>query len=208
PTVVPDTGKTLKINGTDKGTSKQQEKPSPSSPQAPQEFIKIRSDLLNRLIGNAGEISIYRARLEQQNTSLKNNLDELKQTVERLNGQLRNMTIETEAQIRFRKGDMEEAAEHDDTSGEELDPLELDRFSNIQLLSRSLAETSNDLLNIRSFLEEQQRETDTLLIQHQRISNDLQDGLLRTRMVPFDNIVSPLSRLVRQTATAVAKRAI
>lgn len=174
--------------------------------------VKVQPDLLNRLIGYAGEINIYRARLEAHNTSLKFNLDELNQTVARLNEQLRQMNLETEAQIKFRTGDEKEEEptklqKEEDKNQKELDPLELDRFSTIQLLSRTLAETVNDLLSIRILLEDQQKEAETLLIQHSRISNDLQDGLLRTRMVPFSQQVYRLSALVRNTAASVGKKA-
>ncbi len=169
------------------------------------EQVRVRSDLLNRLVNNAGEISIYRARLEQQNTTLGFNLGELEQTVSRLHDQLRQMDIETEAQILYRyererqDGRMEEV---------DFDPLELDRFSTIQQLSRSLMETVNDLSSIQGLLDEQQKEAETLLLQHARISNDLQDGLLRTRMVPFSQLVPRLHRLVRQTAASLGKRAM
>jgi chemosensory pili system protein ChpA (sensor histidine kinase/response regulator) len=169
------------------------------------EQVRVRSDLLNRLVNNAGEISIYRARLEQQNTALGFNLGELDQTVARLHNQLRHMEIETEAQILYR---YEREREEGKDLEEEFDPLELDRFSTIQQLSRSLIETVNDLVSIRNLLEDQQKEAETLLLQHSRISNDLQDGLLRTRMVPFSQLVPRLHRLVRQTATSLGKRAV
>jgi chemosensory pili system protein ChpA (sensor histidine kinase/response regulator) len=167
------------------------------------EQVRVKSDLMDRLVNHAGEVSIYRARLEQQNSVLGFNLAELKQTVSRLYSQLRSLEIETEAQILYRwdrdhEGDREKA---------EFDPLEMDRFSTIQQLSRALAETVNDLGNINESLTDLQRETDTLLLQQSRISTDLQDGLLRTRMVPFAQLVPRLQRLVRQTAGQLGKRA-
>jgi chemosensory pili system protein ChpA (sensor histidine kinase/response regulator) len=179
---------------------------APAAPSQPaQEQVRVRADLLNRLVNNAGEISIYRARLEQQNTVLGFNLGELEQTVTRLHDQLRQMEIETEAQILYRfERDREEGRE---LTEQQLDPLELDRFSTIQQLSRSLMETVNDLGSIRNLLEDQQSESETLLLQHSRISHDLQDGLLRTRMVPFTQLVPRLRRVVRQTAASLGKRA-
>jgi chemosensory pili system protein ChpA (sensor histidine kinase/response regulator) len=52
-----------------------------------------------------------------------------------------------------------------------------------------------------------QRESADLLVQQARIADDLQDGLLRTRMVPFVQVVPRLHRLVRQTAEALGKHA-
>lgn len=166
------------------------------------EQVRVRSDLLDRLVNNAGEVSIYRARLEQQNSALGFNLTELEQTVDRLRGQLRQLEIETEAQILFR---YENEKEQDDN--ESFDPLELDRFSSMQQVSRSLLETVNDLVSIHTFLDEQQKETETLLLQQSRVSTDLQDGLLRTRMVPFSQIAPRLRRVVRQTSKQLGKQA-
>jgi len=166
------------------------------------EQIRVKSDLLDRLVNNAGEVSIYRARLEQQNGSLGFNLSELEQTVERLRAQLRKLEMETEAQILFRyEREKEEALE------DVFDPLEMDRFSTMQQLSRSLMETVNDLGNINGFLDDLRKETDTLLLQQARVATDLQDALLRTRMVSFSHLVPRLQRVVRQAAGSLNKRA-
>ncbi len=166
--------------------------------------IRVRSDLLNRLVNDAGEISIYRARLAQTSGVLGFRLGELDQTVGRLRDQLRQLEMETEAQIihRFERDDRVEGEHRED-----FDPLELDRFSTLQQLSRSLAETVNDLVSLRTLLGELQGESETLLLQQARIADDLQDGLLRTRMVPFVQSVPRLHRLVRQTAQHVGREA-
>jgi chemosensory pili system protein ChpA (sensor histidine kinase/response regulator) len=168
-----------------------------------QEQIRVRADLLDMLVNNAGEASIYRARLDQQNNSLGFHLAELEQTVDRLRSQLRQLEIETEAQILFR---FERDREEKDLN-EEFDPLEMDRFSTMQQLSRSLMETVNDLGNIREVMDDLNRGMETLLLQQSRVSTDLQDGLLRTRMVPFSQVVPRLHRLVRQTGKSEGKLA-
>jgi chemosensory pili system protein ChpA (sensor histidine kinase/response regulator) len=183
-----------------------QAKSRPSAlPRSSQEQVRVRAETLDRLVNNAGEVSIYRARLEQQNGALGFNLTELDQTVSRLRQQLRQLEIETEAQILFRyERDQEEAGVEYD---EDFDPLEMDRFSTIQQLSRSLAETVNDLVSIRDIMDDLNRQTETLLLQQSRITTDLQDGLLRTRMVPFSTLVPRMHRLVRQTSGQLGKRA-
>ncbi|MEJ2424549.1 MAG: Hpt domain-containing protein [Candidatus Thiodiazotropha sp.] len=181
-----------------------QQEEDKESQKASKDQVRVNAELMDRLVNHAGEVSIYRARLEQQNSVLGFNLSELEQTVSRLYTQLRGLEIETEAQILYR---WERDNEQDDREKAEFDPLELDRFSNMQQLSRALVETVNDLGNINESLRELQRETDTLLLQQSRISNDLQDGLLRTRMVPFATLVPRMQRLVRQTAGQLSKKA-
>lgn len=167
------------------------------------ELVRVRGDLIESLLNAAGEVSIYRSRLNQQLSTMTFNLTEMDNTVARLRDQLRKLEIETEAQIlfQFEKETGEDAAHSD------FDPLELDRYSLLQQLSRGLAETVSDLLSIQQLLVQQAREAETLLLQQSRVNTDMQDGLMRTRMVPFSNQAQRLRRLVRQTADDVGKQA-
>ena len=158
-----------------------------------QEQIRVRADLLDNLVSHAGEVAIYRSRLEQQVAGYRFNLVELEQTVARLRSQLRMLEIETEAQIiaRFQR-------EHHEAGLTAFDPLELDRYSQLQQYSRALAESVSDLVSIQGMLDELTRQSETLLLQQSRVSSDLQEGLMRTRMVPFDSLVPNLRRTLRQ----------
>jgi chemosensory pili system protein ChpA (sensor histidine kinase/response regulator) len=78
----------------------------------------------------------------------------------------------------------------------------------MQQLSRALMETVDDLVSINGLLDEEQKETDTLLLQQSRVVTDLQDGLLRTRMVAFSQLLPRLQRLVRQTCRPLKKLAV
>jgi chemosensory pili system protein ChpA (sensor histidine kinase/response regulator) len=165
-----------------------------------QEFARVDADLLDTLLNNAGEVSIFRSRLEQQVSSIEFNLAELGRTVTRLKEQLRKLELETEAQILHRHEE-----EHPGRS--DFDPLELDRYSTIQQLSRAFAESVSDVGSIEGLLENLTREAQNLLLQQSRVVTELQNGLMRTRMVPFQRHVQRLSRLVRQVATDTGKKA-
>ena len=94
-----------------------------------------------------------------------------------------------------------------DTDDEDFDPLELDRFSYMQQLSRGLVESLNDITSIQDLLEGVSEEADVLLLQQSRINSDLQEGLMRTRLTPFSSILPRLRRIVRQTCTELNKDA-
>ena len=176
-------------------------KPAAASGRAEprQEFARIDADLLEELLNAAGEISIYHSRLTQQVSSFEFHVEELEQTISRLRGQLRKLEIETEAQIMHG---------HQDTLvARDFDPLELDRYSNIQQLSRALAESASDLGSLKDLLQSLTTEAEGLLVQQSRVTAELQDGLMRTRMVPFERHVPRLTRLVRQIAKEADKRA-
>jgi chemosensory pili system protein ChpA (sensor histidine kinase/response regulator) len=170
--------------------------------RAPQEQIRVRAELLDTLVNHAGEMSIYRSRLEQQITGFRFNLIEHEQTVSRLRSQLRMLEIETEAQIIARY-----QQEHRETGVASFDPLELDRFSGLQQYSRALAESVSDLVSIQGILDDLTRQSETLLLQQSRVNSELQDGLMQTRMLPFDAMVPNLRRTLRQAAQDLDKRA-
>ena len=172
----------------------------PVAPIERQEMARVDAELLDQLLNISGEASIARSRLEQQLGSFDFNLGELSRTVTRLKEQLRSLEIETEAQILHRHED-------EGSHRSEFDPLELDRYSSIQQFSRALAETANDVASIQQLLENQAKDTQSLLQQQARTITELQNGLMRTRMVPFQRHVQRLARIVRQAASDTGKRA-
>jgi chemosensory pili system protein ChpA (sensor histidine kinase/response regulator) len=167
-----------------------------------QEQVRVRAGLLDNLVNWSGEVAIHRARLEQQVAGCRHNLVEFDQTVSRLRGQLRMLEIETEAQIiaRFQH-------EHRESGQIKFDPLELDRYSQLQQYSRALAESVSDLASIQATLDGLTRQAESLLVQQSRVAAELQEGLLRARMLPFDSMVPSLRRTLRQAAREQSKRA-
>lgn len=169
------------------------------APRIQHEMVRVRSDLLDNLVNYAGEVSIYRSRVEQQIGSFRSNIGEMDRTVERLHEQVRAFEIENEAQIESRR---EEAMK----TQEDFDPLEMDRFTHMQQLSRSMSESLNDLLSIEDMLTGLVRESETLLLQQSRVNTELQENLMHTRMVPLVDNAPRLRRIVRQTASELGKR--
>ena len=164
----------------------------------PQEVVKVSAELLEELVNLAGETSISRGRMEEQISELGFSIDEMDATIKRLQEQLRRLDIETEAQVLFRQ---EQMAEQDD-----FDPLEMDRYSQLQQLSRSLTESASDLMDLKLTLVDKARDAETLLLQQSRINTDLQEGLMRSRMVPFARLVPRLRRIVRQVSGELGKQ--
>ena len=164
-----------------------------------QEQVRVRADLLNNLVNYAGEVNIYHARMGKQISDYSFNLSELSQTVDRLKTQLRNLEIETEIQIR--SGYEKESESFDDS----FDPLEMDQYSTMQQLTRSFSETAADVESIKGILSDITRDSETLLIQESRVSSELQEGLMRTRMVRFGGLSSRLGRIVRQVSKELGK---
>jgi chemosensory pili system protein ChpA (sensor histidine kinase/response regulator) len=164
------------------------------------EMARVDAELLDTMLNNSGEVSVFRARLAQQVNSIDFNLAELARTVTRLKEQLRGLEIETEAEVLDRH-------QREDPRRDDFDPLELDRYSALQQFSRALAETADDVASIQGLLETLTRDAQNLLTQQARVITELQNSLMRTRMVPFQRHVQRLTRLVRQAANDTGKRA-
>lgn len=166
------------------------------------EAVRVPVEKLDAMLNQAGEISIYRARLEENHASLASSLSEMAQTITRVREQLRLMEVETEAQIAARGFSRNNGeGEHDeDRYDSEFDPLEMDRYSRMQELSRALAESVSDLGSLHASLDTAGAEAEGLLQHQGRINTEVQQGLMGTLMVPFSRQVQRLARVVRQTA--------
>ena len=162
------------------------------------ETLRISASTMDRMINLSGESAINRSRIEMGISSLSNNIEEMGATVQRLADQLRRMETELEIQILSQIGD-EHALESD------FDPLEMDQYSALNQLSKSLSESASDLLDIKTTMLDKTRETENLLLQLSRTQTDLQEGLMDSRTVPFSRITPRLQRIVRQTATELGK---
>ncbi len=167
------------------------------------ERVRVSADILDELVNYAGEVSIYRSRLNQGSNEFQSSLDEMNTTIIRLREQLRRFEMETEAQIQSRRDQAESLGF---TQYEDFDPLEFDRFSNMQQITRAMAETVVDLDSIESTMKNLNSESETLLIQQGRVNTDLQEGLMRTRMVPFKSQLTRLRRIIRQTSKELKKQ--
>ena len=162
------------------------------------EMIRISGGLIEHMINLSGESAINRARIDMGMSSLTTSIEEMGTTVQRLADQLRRMEIELEAQILSQIDD--ELVNH-----EGFDPLEMDQYSSLNQLSKSLTESASDLVDINHTLLEKMRDSESLLLQLSRTQTELQDGLMNSRMVPFTRLTPRLERIVRQTANELNK---
>ncbi|MCO5786782.1 hybrid sensor histidine kinase/response regulator [Pseudomonas sp. G11-1] len=167
---------------------------------AVQETIKVPAGLLEDLVNLAGETSIFRGRVEQQVSDISQTLSDMESTIERVRDQLRRLDMETQAQILSRH------QEEIEQGYEDFDPLEMDRYSQLQQLSRSLFESASDMLDLKETLATRSRDAETLLLQQARVNTELQEGLMRTRMVPFERLLPRLRRVVRQVSSELGKQ--
>ncbi|WP_227470219.1 Hpt domain-containing protein [Massilia sp. YMA4] len=164
---------------------------------APVPLVRVRADILDRLVNQAGEVAIARSRLENEVGALRTALSDFDENLARLRRQLREVEVQAESQIASRLS----------ISGErEFDPLEFDRFTRLQELTRMMAESVDDVGSFHDSLVRSVDNASDDLVQQARMTRELQRDLMRVRMVPFGSIAERLYRVARQAAKETDKR--
>jgi chemosensory pili system protein ChpA (sensor histidine kinase/response regulator) len=161
--------------------------------------VRVRAPLLDRLVNHAGEVMIARSRIESEVGSMKGSLGDLTENLERLRSHLRDIELQAETQISSRM----EAAK---AVGANFDPLEMDRFTRFQELTRMMAESVNDVATVQRSLTRTLQLAEDDLAAQARLTRDMQDDLLRTRMVEFESLSDRLYRVARQAAKELHKQ--
>ncbi|MEO8343808.1 MAG: Hpt domain-containing protein [Gallionella sp.] len=163
-------------------------------------MLRVRSDVVDRLVNEAGEISVARSRMEAEMRVVKESLLELTASVMRLRLQLREVEIQAESQMQAR---VSLAKDH----SEQFDPLEFDRFTRLQELTRFMNESVHDVQTVQQSMLKNLEETAVVMLAQGRLNRELQQGLMNVRMVSFNSITDRLYRIVRQTGKELNKRA-
>ncbi|MDR2128711.1 MAG: Hpt domain-containing protein, partial [Burkholderiaceae bacterium] len=164
-----------------------------------QQAVRVRSQLLDRLVNQAGEVITSRVRLESELGQLKGSLGDLTGNLERLRLQLRDVELQAETQMQSRLALTKDAQQN-------FDPLEFDRFTRMQELTRMMAESVNDVATVQRNIQRAVDAGEADLAAQARQARELQRDLLRTRMVEFDSLSERLYRLVRQAAKETGKQ--
>ena len=163
-------------------------------------MLRVRSDVVDRLVNEASEISVSRSRMETEMRVLKESLLELTASVVRLRQQLREVEIQAESQMQARVTLAKDNAE-------QFDPLEFDRFTRLQELTRFMNESVHDVHTVQQSMLQNLEQTAAVMLAQGRLNRDLQQGLMNVRMVSFNSITDRLYRIVRQTGKELNKRA-
>ncbi|HEX5802635.1 MAG TPA: response regulator, partial [Azospira sp.] len=174
--------------------------PAVEEAAAQKAMLRVRADLIDQLVNEAGELSIARARIEGEMVGLKSSLLDLTENVIRLRRQLRDIEIQAETQMQSRTAQADERH-----AG--FDPLEFDRFTRFQELTRMMAESVNDVATVQQNLLKNLDDTNAAILAQARMNRQLQQALMSVRMVPFASQADRLYRIVRQTAKELGKRA-
>lgn len=163
-------------------------------------LLRVNADMIDRFVNDAGELSIARSRIEGEMATFRRALVDLTENIARMRTQLREIEIASE-------GQMQSTIKLKEEVGQTFDPLEFDRFSRMQELTRFLAESLGDVITLHQGLQKNLDETELAIHAQARLNRELQQGLMGVRLVPLGNLSDRFYRIVRTTAKELDKKA-
>ncbi|HYR05575.1 MAG TPA: response regulator, partial [Gallionella sp.] len=171
-----------------------------AGPGALGNMLRVRADVVDRLVNETSEINVVRSRFETEMRVFQEGLLELTASITRLRQQLREVEIQAESQMQARVSLVQDNAE-------QFDPLEFDRFTRLQELTRFMNESVHDVQTVQNLLLKNLDETKSVIQLQGRLNRELQQRLMNVRMVSFNSIADRLYRIVRQTCKELNMRA-
>ena len=190
-----------------------------------EQTMRVPVKHLDNLSNLVGELVVNRNSLEQDQERLRQSLDNLLYQVQQLSdvGQRMQDLYERSLlesslfasrkgyraepfQSSFRRG---ETVENDTARSNEVeyDPLEMDRFTGFHSLSQEMIELIVRVRESSSDIEFIVDETEQVTRMFRQVTTQLQEGLTRSRMVPFAQTADRLPRAVRDISMKVGKQA-
>lgn len=190
----------------------------PASPAASSKSVRIALERLDRMMNTVGELVINRTRMVGRVSELEKLVDTLSFSKERLQGKVNEFQEKYEfnrisssrataswnaatAPKRLASAAAGEASFFDDFS-----ELEMDRYDDFNILSRSMAEISADVNEVLTQLEGYISRVEGDIDEFTKLAHHLQDEFTAARMVPIGTLYSRLSRAVRDAAQSAGKQ--
>lgn len=186
-------------------------------PQA--KSVRISLDRLDRMMNAVGELVINRTRMVGRLAELTKLVEILNFSKSRLSGKVSEFQEKHEfSRIRPSLLSGSFAPQMDtfrppftsmpqmiSSDSLEFSELEMDRYDDFSILSRSLTEISADVNVVLTQLEGFMGRVDSDIDEFTKLAHHLQDEITAARMVPIGNLYTRLSRTVRDAANATGK---
>src|SRR5271168_639598 len=198
-------------------SAKKSSKP-PAANAAAAKSVRIALERLDRMMNTVGELVINRTRMVGRVDELEKLVDTLSFSKERLQGKVAefqdkyeytriNSARDTGPWKRNNTPDILTSVAAGDTSvWSEFSELEMDRYDDFSILSRSMAEISADVNEVLTQLQGYIGRVEGDIDEFTKLAHHLQDEFTAARMVPIGTLYSRLSRAVRDAAQSAGKQ--
>ncbi len=179
------------------------ERAAPTAPRLSGQVVRAPIERLDELARLVSEVAISRTTLEQRMTDFARMVEDLRASGERLRRVSTNIETQFEAST-LGGGAMASViagtAPRIAPTFSEFDALEMDRYTEFHRLRRELTETTTDIRTVAAEFAALVGDLDSVLARQGRLSSELQDKLMRVRMVPLATLATRLHRAVRTIA--------
>jgi chemotaxis protein histidine kinase CheA/DNA-binding response OmpR family regulator len=186
-----------------------------------EQTMRVPIKHLDNLSNLIGELVVKRNRLEQDQDRLRLFLDNLLNQVQNLSdvgGRMQDLyerTLLEGALLASQKPgnasarELEQQAfrEEMESVSDDLDALEMDRFTDFHLLSQEMIELIVRVREAASDIQFVIDETDGVTRSLRQATTQLQEGMTKSRMVPFSQIADRLPRAIRDISVRLHKQA-
>jgi chemosensory pili system protein ChpA (sensor histidine kinase/response regulator) len=189
-----------------------------SAAAAAAKSVRISLSRLDRMMNTVGELVINRTRMLGRVTELERLRDTLGFSKERLQGKVAEFQEKYEFnRINSARGPLSlnttptpqmltNAAAGDTSFWSEFSELEMDRYDDVNILSRSMTEISADVNEVLSQMGGFIGRVESDIDEFTKLAHHLQDEITAARMVPIGTLQSRLSRAVRDAAKSSGKQ--
>jgi chemosensory pili system protein ChpA (sensor histidine kinase/response regulator) len=180
--------------------------------------VRIALSRLDRMMNTVGELVINRTRMVGRVAELEKLVETLTFSKERLQGKVGEFQEKYEFN-RVSSGRTQgawsstptpqmltSAAAGDTSFWSEFSELEMDRYDDFNILSRSMTEISADVNEVLSQLQGFIGRVEGDIDEFTKLAHHLQDEITAARMVPIGTLYSRLSRAVRDAANSAGKQ--
>ncbi len=162
--------------------------------------LRIDSKKLTDMLNYSGELGLTRTQLKAALDGTRGGLETLRESMKLIRDGLRDLEFEADAQIKSLP-DNPETGQVD----ESFDPLQLDRYSRLQARAREVNHQLDILSQVERQLGDRAADFSGALIQQSHLGEQLQEGLIRARMVSINEYLPRLRQLARETSRRTAK---
>ena len=157
--------------------------------------LRIESKKLSDLLNFSGELGLTRTQLKNILEDTRNELDALREIMKTIRSGLRDLEFEADSQMRAMPMNQEQSNED-----ESFDPLQLDRYSKLQARAREVNQQVDLLSRVERQLSDRASDMGGALIQQLHLGEQLQEGLISTRMVSVNDYLPRIRQLIRETS--------
>ncbi|HTS60463.1 MAG TPA: Hpt domain-containing protein [Candidatus Acidoferrales bacterium] len=170
--------------------------------QGPSQYVRVPIEKLDELVRLVSELLVSRTTFEQHLAAHSREMDELSRST----GRLKRVSarLDSDFEVSALRGGFGQLALRAVVAGQpgeerrkDFDALEFDRYTDFHLISRDLTETSSDIASAATELNHHIADFDSVLNRLGRLGSEVQDKLMRMRMVSLATLTTRLRRAVR-----------